>query len=190
MANTGYKQATIAYLVTKQTGEPLDINGVLTSTSGLKQAIALLEGTANPNPALYEVMGYFTADGILAGEPTTQYAPEDCPTGLITASPIRIVLHPDNPTAEIRIDSAGSWHYVGPDAFVSFDITSGDGGTFYITATRTGTEGQGFVVFQNNDSGEETRVYIINVNDITVWILDTGFWNDLGFWFAGGVWNY
>lgn len=81
MANTGIKQATVAYKVSRYSGEALDINGNPTRLSGLKQAIALLTGFPNPNPALYEVELYYTALNTVEGNPTTKYDISACPIG-------------------------------------------------------------------------------------------------------------
>ena len=92
MANTGYKQATIAYKVSKPNGEPLDINGELTRVSGKKQAIALLEGQINPDPIRYEVERYFTRQEIIGANPTITYNVTSCPVGFIRIIPRRVIL--------------------------------------------------------------------------------------------------
>jgi len=82
MANTGIKQATVAYKVSRPDGIPLDTNGNPVSLSGKRQAIALLENFPNPNPALYEVETYFTAGGSIAGNPTQTFDTDTCPIGI------------------------------------------------------------------------------------------------------------
>ena len=71
--NTGYKQATIAYKVSKPGGEPLDVDGNLTRISGKKQAIALLEGHVNPDASKYEVEFYYDKRGSVTGTPRRTY---------------------------------------------------------------------------------------------------------------------
>lgn len=80
MANSGLKQATVAYRVSAINGDPIDINGVPISMSGKKQAIALKVGFENPNPSLYEVYRYF--DEQINGEPTVTLDYESCPIGV------------------------------------------------------------------------------------------------------------
>ena len=79
MANTGYKQATVAYKVSNPGGEAVDIYNNLVRLSGQKQAIALLNGHSNPNPDQYEVESYFTPGQVLDENPTKIYDPDSCP---------------------------------------------------------------------------------------------------------------
>lgn len=191
MANTGIKQAVIAYKVRKPDGQPLDINGDPISESGLKQAIALLVGRVNPNPILYEVEFYFDEFGIVTGNPTTVFDALMCSIGFIAINPDRIILDPTTPTATFILASSDAWELETLGApFVNFDITEGDAGTYIITATRTATLGQGAFVFRNIVTNDRANLYVINVEDRTVWILDTGFWNNLGFYFNNASWNF
>jgi len=81
MANTGYKQAKIAYKTSPINGEPLDVNGEPTALSGNRQAIAVIEGLPNPDPALYEIELYFEAGAELGGVPSVRLDLEACPIG-------------------------------------------------------------------------------------------------------------
>lgn len=191
MANNGFKQATIAYKVSKPDGYPLDINGELTSVSLRPQAIFLLEGTTNPNTALYEVEGYFTAGGEIAGTPTQEYDPDDCPADGIWISPAQITLLASGAAASVSIYSSGPWEFVsGPTTIAAVTPLNGPAGFSFISVTPTATTGQGPFIFKNTLSQATAQLYVINTNDPSIWILATGFWNDLGFWFDNGVWNY
>lgn len=81
MANTGNKQASIAFKVSEGKGDPLDVNGTPVSVSGKRQAIFLLEGFTNPDPGKYEVEGYFKPGEPLDGVPTMIYSPSECLPG-------------------------------------------------------------------------------------------------------------
>jgi len=78
---TGYKQASIVYVVDRRTGQPLDINGNRTAESGRKQAIFVLEGFPNPNPTLYEIKGTFQEGAIVMGQPTSVKDTDECEQG-------------------------------------------------------------------------------------------------------------
>lgn len=84
MANTGYKQATIAYKVSTADGSPVDINGSLISVSGRRQAIALLTGYTNPDETLYEVEQTFSAGDSISGNSTRNYDTDSCPITVIS----------------------------------------------------------------------------------------------------------
>lgn len=190
MANTGFKQATIAYKVSKPGGEPLDINGELTRISGRKQAIALLVGASNPNPSKYEVEAYFNRQGQITGRPTITYNVTDCPIGYFRVTPSQVVLEPSKPTAVITLEASNSWVLLNPDnVFCTIDYTSGAAGAYQINVKRTDTLGQKAFNFQNIATKQIVTVYIANVTS-KPWILETGNWNTLGFWYDNGVWNY
>lgn len=108
MANTGYKQATVAYKVSKPGGEPLDIDGELISVSGKKQAIAVLQGYTNPDPNKYEIERYFDVREMIAGRETVIYDSTSCP---IEVNPIYPDKYEDLPKnkADIlfKIDAMG-----------------------------------------------------------------------------------
>lgn len=196
MAQTGNLQADIAYKTRNTDGAPLDINGIPTSESGLRQAIALLVGTANPDPTLYEVEFYFMAGDVLTGNPTTEYDPAQCSTGFISALPNRLVFDNTNLSRTLTITSSGAWIIATTDASIAgvftFSQTSGTAGGTDIVATTTAlsAQGQGYITFKNTVTGQSAAVYFIHVIDSTVWILQTGTWNMLGFWFDNGIWNY
>lgn len=189
MANTGYKQAVIAYKVSKPGGEPLDVNGQLTSVSGRKQAIALLTGRVNPNPALYEVEFYYDKDGTITGNPTITYDVVSCPVGYIRVNPSRLILEEPAVSATFTLESSSSWRLInGPTGFISIDYTSGCAGAYVIKATGVAI-GQGYFTFRNDATLQTATVYIANVSG-RPWVLETGSWNMLGFWYNDGVWNY
>lgn len=191
MANTQILQAVIAYKVRKTDGAPLDINGKPTSETGLRQAIALLVGTPNPNPALFQVELYYSAGAVVYGEPTVKYDPQKCPAGFIRISPNRVILHPTNVSASFTLTSPNAWVVDNPvQDFAEINITAGGAGVFNLTVTRKATEGQGAFIFRNTVSNTTAELYVINVEDLSVWVLDTGNWNTLGFWFDGETWNY
>lgn len=188
MIQTGIKQATIAYRVSAQTGEPLDVNGDLISASGLRQAIALLTGTANPNPSLYEVMTYFNADALLDGEPTTQPS-ADCPAATFNVSPLSVTLTDETLTADISVESSGAWSIVGSvPSGVTLSQTSGTGSAT-ITATRTGVLGVGTLLLKSNTINATVGVSILNLESAS-WILTTGFWRDYKIWKNDGLWKF
>jgi len=188
MIQTGLKQATVAYLATKETGEPLDINGELTSVSGRKQAIALLEGETNPNAALYEVAGYFEASALLEGEPTAEPSP-DCPPSSFSVSPLSVQLSPDTLTAVISVLSSGPWAIVGavPAGF-TMSQTSGTGAA-EITITRTVSVGPFVLVLKPSDFPTSISVDVLNLESIN-WILETGAWRNYKLYKNNGLWKF
>lgn len=189
MANTGYAQATIAYKVSRFNGAPLDVNGVPTSVSGRRQAIALLTGATNPDPAMYEVERYFGPRENITGNPTLTQSEDCAPAGLFTVTPSTLLLGPDNPQDVITVTSPSDWYIQAVPPFVSFSTTSGGAGVTVITASATATEGLGYVTFVNAATGETAQVYISNFA-VRDWILDTGNWNMAGFWYDNEVWNF
>lgn len=191
MANNGILQATIAYKVSKPDGYPLDINGERISVSLRKQAIFLLEGTANPSPELYEVEGYFTEGGEIGGIPTQKYDPEECPVDGIWITPAQVTVLVSGAPVNVNIYSSGPWEFVsGPTTIAGITQLTGPAGFSFITVTPTATTGQGAFIFKNTLSQATAQLYVINTNDPSIWILVTGFWNNNGFWFDNGVWNY
>lgn len=71
-----FRIATLAVRVTDPGGEALDIGGVLCSVSGRRQAVLLQRGSTNPDPARYEVAGYYSAGAMVGGRPTVRYDAE------------------------------------------------------------------------------------------------------------------
>lgn len=189
MANSGYKQAVIAYKVSKPDGEPLDINGNLTRITGRKQAIALLSGYVNPDPSKYEVEFYYSKNGVITGNPSITYDVQSCPVGYLRVSPTRIILDPDNLTALITLESSNRWVLLsGPTNYVTLDFTAGSAGIYNIEAKGV-TFGGGTFIFKNTVTLQEAAVYILYVAE-KPWILDTGYWNNLGFWYDNGIWKF
>lgn len=195
MANTGNKQAVIAYKTRTTDGAPLDINGNPTSETGLKQAIALLAGTANPNPTLYVVEFYFSPDAIVSGNPTVIFDPADCSIGFISITPDNLIFIPADTSKQVTLVSSNPWEISATDAAIagvfSLDVTSGGAGTFNITITRTSptTYAQGYVTFRNTISGVTVKLHLANVLSL-IWILETGSWNMLGVWTDTGLWKF
>lgn len=189
MANTGYKQSIIAYKVSKPGGEPLDVDGNLTRISGKKQAIALLTGQVNPNPNRYEVEFYYDKNGVLTGNPTISRDVVSCPVGYITVSPNRIVLDPDTPIIKVTLESSSTWRLIQQQNTATVDYISGSAGRYEISISRTGNVGQGYFIFRNEATLETATIYVINVIS-KPWVLDTGAWNMLGFWYNNGIWKY
>lgn len=189
MANTGNKQATIAYKVSKPGGEPLDVDGNLTRISGKKQAIALLTGHVNPNPLKYEVEYYFNKQGTVTGNPTITRDIGMCTIGYISVSPDRIILNPTLKQATFILESSSSWQLIsGPTNLIKLDLIQGGAGLFNITATAVSI-GDGYFIFRNEATLQTATIYIANLSEED-WILEEGSWNMLGVWDDNGVWYY
>lgn len=77
----GIQQAILLLLEAEGTGEALDVNRQPVSKSGRRQAAYLLEGVPNPDPARFEIVGFFTKGQEVQGVKTTRYAPGECPPG-------------------------------------------------------------------------------------------------------------
>lgn len=186
--NTGTKQAIIAYKITPS-GLPVDVDGRLTSVSGKRQAIALLTGYNNPNPALYEVEFYFTVGGEVTGVPTTELDLGYCPVSKFSIDTATLTLHPGNVDDVVNIYASFGWQFVGPFPYATAAPTVGGNNNTAVTITRTTVIGQGYMNFRDNTTGEIKSIYVVNT-DALGWILETGVWNDLRFWESGGVWNF
>lgn len=190
MANTGYKQAYIAYKVGATTGDPLDVDGNRTAESGKRQAILLLVGYPNPDAARYEVQGTFERGQVVAGEPTRAWDPADCPTGEIFVTPSRVVVQPSGAPFEVVLFSSGPWTLAAGNTLASFSMTSGPAGFNYITVTPSATQGQRDYIFTDTATRRTASLRIIIAADVNLWILANGTWNNLGFWFDNETWNY
>lgn len=188
MANNGYKQATVAYK-TDINGQPVDINGQLTSVSGRKQSIALIAGKLNPNPALFEVEIIFNAGGYIEGTPSVIFDAVSCPFGNIWITPTYVVLTEVNPSATVILESDIEWVLLSyPSGIATIDTSAGSAGVYSIKLNRSETTGQGPYVFSNS-AGQTATLWVANVID-TPWILATGEWNMLGFWYDNEIWNF
>lgn len=186
--NTGNKQAVIAYKVTPN-GQPVDVDGQLTSVSGKRQAIALLQGQANPNVLLYEVEYYYGPRGLVNGTPTTEVDLAYCPVSIFVVDQNYLILHPGNIDDVINIFATFGWALVAPVNFATVTPNTGAANSpTSVVVARTATLGQGYIDFRDLSSNEIKRVYVINT-DALGWILETGFWNDLRFWDAVGPWK-
>lgn len=172
MSNTGYKQATIAYFVSKPSNEPLDVDGNFTRLSGKKQAIRLLEGFTNPNPNAYEVTAYFKAGDTLDGNPTRVYDTNACPveaTGYITATPATITLDEAVPTHIITVDSSHNWEVANAvPSDVTLSILNGTAGVTSVTVTRsdTATDNDFSIVFLNTTTNDTASVRVLVSSDV------------------------
>lgn len=191
MALSGYKQATVAYKVSRPGGQPLDVNGVLCSVSGRKQAIAILLGYNNPDPLRYEIDRYFVTKDILYGMPTISYNVLSCPIGFIKLNPNRLLLTPEATNGQVILESTADWKIIDtpPSNIASIDYAEGSAGQYTITVERTELLGQGAYIFQNKITKQKVALWVVNVTS-EVWILDDGTWNTLGFWFDNELWNY
>lgn len=185
--NNGILQATIAY---KQTydGKPLDINGRLTSETGRLQAIAILEGTANPNPLLYEVETYFVEGGFIHGTPTAKVDYDACPVSNFTIDKDFVILTLADDSEVLNIFSTYGWDLVGDNGYVSVSPITGATGVSSTTLLGV-AYGDVYLTFKEKVTGETRTVYVVYVEAVE-WILTDGTWNNLGFWQPDGIWNY
>jgi len=163
---------------------PLDRNGVPVSVSGGRQAIALLEGTPNPNEALYDVVGYFALASMFNGVKTFRLDPS-CEVGILRVEPSRVDISGGPQT--LNLVSGSAWS-VAPVTFAEFSPGSGDPGGHRIEVTPGAQTGQGWATFTNSE-GKTARVYVIYLPG-ALWILEDGTWNNDGKWVPGGIWNY
>lgn len=178
------KQSTILYKVSTPGGVPLDRNDEPISQSGLPQAIALLVGEDNPDPALYEVVGYFNQEGTFQGVKTYRID-DDCDGGFLKISPARVDV--SGGPAYLTLESGSAWFSPSP-GLAEFAPEIGGPGRTMVEALAGGTVGQGYVYF-TNENGGTARVYVVNLPGAP-WILEDGTWNNDGKWEADGVWNY
>lgn len=189
--NTGILQATIAYKRALD-GTPLDVNGRPTSETGRPQAIAVLEGTTNPNPLLYEIEAYFIEGGFIYGAATAKVDYETCPVSNFTTDMDFIILTPESPTANINVFSTYGWALQNDEVleWVGMIPISGGSGVTSVTLSAVDEQyNQGYLILKENVTGAIKQVYVIHT-DALGWILETGFWNDLRFWEDNEFWNY
>lgn len=193
MANTGINQAVVVYKVRTSDNAPLDTDGnplvIVGVPTGRKQAVAILAGTSNPNPAIYDVELTFPPNGVVFGVPTSEIS-DNCVTGYIFLSPapgVSVTLTAANPTANFDLISSAEWTVSVP-AGVAVTPIEGLRGTTAVVFSRSGN-GQGLVSFTNIVTGQKATAYVISVNTLE-WILETGTWNMAGIWTEGGLWNY
>lgn len=190
MPNNGLKQATIMYKVSNPGGVPLDLFGTPVSISGLKQAIALLNGRTNPNPSQYDVEFYFNEGDNVLGNVTQIYDPTSCPISFMNITPAQIILHLGAVTQYATIFSTNTWQLVsGSPNIATVSPTTGSNGSTSISFTRTATLGQRYYVFKDSLTNQTVQVYVINVSDPDAWILGTGIWDNLAFWKMNGIWQ-
>lgn len=186
--NTGYKQAVIAFKVDVDTGDPLDINGVRTAISGRRQAIMLLTGTPNPDASAYEVQAFFAPRAEVDGEASYIYAPVDCPVGVLRVTPAMVVLV--NEPVTIVLTSSQAWNMSNAPFYNASAYNGPAGEDINITLSPSGTRGQGYLTIVQALTGLVARVYVVSTDNPNLWVLDGGTWQDMGFWFDNGIWNY
>lgn len=168
MANTGYKQATIAYKVSKPGGEPLDINGELCAISGRKQAIALLQGYTNPNPAKYEVETYYNEKGLISGNATITRDMLSCPIGFISIDKQTIELGSPLEADTFILESSGRWRMVSnPSVYAEIDYKEGPAGKHIIKVTGLAI-GRSYITFINELTKQTASVLITVIGYIRV----------------------
>lgn len=177
-------QSTILYKVSDPGDLPLDRNGVPVSVSGGRQAIAILEGYYNPNPALFEVVGTFNASGMFDGVKTFKLDPS-CEAGFIKVEPARVDVS-DGPRS-VFVISGSAWTVQNVN-LAGFSPSQGEAGGFQVEVSPGTQTGQGWVTFTNQGGGT-ARVYVINLPG-ALWILEDGTWNNDGKWTPDGIWNY
>lgn len=107
----------------------------------------------------------------------------------IRVIPTRMVIEKPVNQLSFILESSNGWKLIsGVPQFVELDQTEGNAGDFLIRATGIKLGGE-YITFQNEVTGETATVYIVNV-DGRPWILEDGTWNELGFWYNTGLWNY
>ncbi len=130
--NTGFLQASVAFRVSVPGGLPIDINGVLTRVSGNKQAIALLEGASNPDPALYEVAYTFAAGALVDGQSSLLLSTDSCPKGYLTITPAVIAMDPGDTQIAFQLESGSSWWVVTAPANANISPSQGSTGIWSV----------------------------------------------------------
>lgn len=189
MIRTGIKQAAVVYKVRASDKAPLDINDVPISESLRRQAIAVVEGQSNPNPALYEVAFFFPEDTIISGEPTAQYS-DDCEVAYITANPKSLTLSAETTSIQVAIQSTAPWVLVQPvSPHATVTPTSGGVGETTITVTRTGAFGSSTINLLSQDFSSPLVIPVVNLES-TGWILETGVWRNFKLWKNNGLWKF
>ena len=191
MATNGNRQATIAYKQSK-TGAPLDVDGLPTNITGKRQAIMLLHRYTNPNPAAYEVQGYFYPGAIIDGVPTIAFRPDICPVGHITVSPNRLYFETTG-WQTLTVDSTHRWQVVvepQDTSKVMIETLSGPGGVTQIRVRASPPNwGKYQITFQNMTTREYATVWVEVLPSADAWILATGRWDDRGIWRNTAFWN-
>lgn len=160
--NTGYQQAVYAAKTDPATGRPLDKNGWLCSISGNKQAIMLLEKKQNPDPARYEVVGWFKETEEVYGHPTMVFNTAACPlptSGFIRLSVTSLKFTDSVKTAKVTVSSSGDWTLQSAPSSVTVNKTSGIEGDTELTFTSKGVSGADNLVF-TNDTNESATLSI------------------------------
>lgn len=188
MANTNFKQSVVAYKVRASDGVPVGLDGLPTTDTGTKQAIAILAGYNNPNPALYDVELTFNAEDTIDGEPTTEVS-DDCATGYIFINVAQILVTSAAPVIQFTVTCSHDWAlFSAPADFVTLDKTTGPRGSTVVTATAAPAIGQGIYKFRNVVTLDVATLYVIHVLT-EVWVLQTGAWDGNGFWFGDSLWT-
>lgn len=187
-ANTGFKQAIFATRQTLAGGYPLDQNDRLTIDSHQKQAILLLIGASNPDPARYEVVGEFEESDTVDGADTAILDLTMCPIGHITVTPAAIILTPSLLSTTVVVDSTYGWILTNPPQFVTISQITGATGLTTIEITATSTDGTEILEFQNIATNQIAELTVTNAADIH-WVLRGNSWDNAGYWFNWGIWT-
>ena len=165
--NTGYQVATYALKQTIDKGEALDINGDLSTISGKKQAIVILQGKSNPDSSKYESEGTFTPDSVLKGGNVVkklnymECRPEI--TGSITATPNLITLTRNVKTKNVTIYSQHDWKMIQASDKATCNLNEGGAGDSIAKFDRNTNYGNGTFKFKNTYTQEEIDVKIQNL---------------------------
>lgn len=103
--------------------------------------------------------------------------------------PTRMIIEKPVDNLSFILESSNPWKLIsGVPQFVTLDQIEGNAGDFLITATSIKLGGE-YITFQNEVTMQTATVYIANI-DGRPWILEDGTWNELGFWYNTGLWNY
>lgn len=160
--NTGIKQAIIARRVTRPGGAALDTDGNLCSESRKKQAILLLEGQANPDPAQFEVFTYFRNGEKIYGFDSAVEDLVACPipVGYITLSESEIELTDSTPSATVTIDSSHPWLLTNVPADLTISPVSGNEGVHSITITSKKEGADVTLIFRNTGTDDTASLKV------------------------------
>ncbi len=185
----GFRQAAIVFKQSRPGNLPLDINDIPISQSGAKQAIGLLSGTANPDPSRYQVQMYFNEGDTIDGVPTKKYDPVGCSVTFITITPHLIILAPDRGPGVAVLSSSNPWEMLPGPGIADITPTYGNSGTYTITFTRTAILGAYYFIFRDRITGNSVGVHVINQENYSDWVLETGAWDMAGKWYDKKIWT-
>ncbi|MDR1809201.1 MAG: hypothetical protein LBR34_02195 [Prevotella sp.] len=187
---TGYKLANYAVRETAG-GQAVDIDGRLCIESGRKQAILLLEGTANPNQETYEVAGEYgnqdkRIDGIPVIAPATLQCAPHIPDSIDIDMQQLVFAGTDNVAATLT--SLHAWQLAGSTGVALCSPVSGKAGKTELVFSRTASEGVGNFSFLNLATQQSVSLNVVNMPSAE-WVLRNGEWNEDGLWLLSGIWE-